>query len=71
MLSDVRTLKQPDESMNAFIAAAVGREVRRRQALAAHQVIVALRDQVRQRTGVHPDATALIRALRDGHARDA
>ncbi len=71
LLADVRAVKQGRESVNEFVTAAVSREVRRRQALAAHRAIVALRDRVKARTGPHPDAVQLIRDLREGRGRDA
>ncbi len=51
------------------VVEAVEREVRRRRAMAAHKSIVARRAEIKAKTGVQPDATALIRALREGEGR--
>ena len=63
-------MKATQESLNDFIVAAVEREVRYRQGLAAHADIVRVRERVRARTGPHPDPVPLIRALREGEERE-
>jgi hypothetical protein len=45
---------------------AVEREVRRRKALEAHDTIQRLRENIKRRTGVHPDPLPLLRQLREG-----
>ncbi len=69
LLARARGLKEDGESLNDLVVAAVEHEVGRRQGLAAHQDILRIREQVRARTGVHPDPTPLIRALREGDER--
>jgi len=69
LVDEVNDCKSERESLNSFVVEAVGREVRRRRGLAAHASIVRIREQVRARTGAHPDPVPLIRELRDGEGR--
>ena len=69
LLAQARKTKAPRESLNDLVVAALEREVRRRQGLAAHEGITRIREQVRARTGSHPDPVPLIRALREGEGR--
>ncbi|ADU50406.1 hypothetical protein Tmar_0281 [Thermaerobacter marianensis DSM 12885] len=70
LLAGIRQVQEPGESLNDFLVAAARREITRRQALRARDTIVRLRQAIRERTGVHPDPIPLIRALREGEARD-
>lgn len=69
LLTEVRASREPSESLNDFVVSAVDRELRRRRALGAHATILAVRERVRQRTGLHPDPVPLIRDLREGLGR--
>jgi len=69
LLKQAKQLKDGGESFNELVVEAVEREVKRRQAIATHQSIVARRAQIKARTGVHPNANALIRSLREGNMR--
>lgn len=69
LLPQARGVKSEQESLNDFVVEAVEHEVRRRQGLAAHEEIQRLRDEIRARTGLHPDSAPLIRALREGAGR--
>ncbi|MBI2939767.1 MAG: hypothetical protein HYY04_04950 [Chloroflexi bacterium] len=71
LLTSAREVKAARESLNDLVVEAVHREIRRRQGLDAHTSIVQLREQIRARTGPHPDAGPLIRALREGDERRA
>lgn len=66
LLSKAKEVKAARESMNDLIVEAVEREVRRRQGLQAHEIILAQRARVGARTGPQPDVVGLIRALREG-----
>lgn len=69
LLKQAKQLKDGGESFNELVVEAVEREVKRRQAIATHQSIVKRRAQIKARTGVHPNANALIRSLREGDMR--
>jgi predicted CopG family antitoxin len=69
LLDQAKQLKKGKESFNELVIEALEHEVRRRRALTAHQSIVARRAQIKARTGVQPEATALIRSLREGEER--
>ncbi|OKH20214.1 hypothetical protein NIES593_19655 [Hydrococcus rivularis NIES-593] len=69
LVRQAKQLKYGGESFNELVVEAVEREVRRRRALSAHESIVARRAEIKAKTGVQPDATALIRALREGEGR--
>ena len=69
VLAGIRQVLETGESLNDFLVAAARREITRRRALQARETIVRLRRAIRERTGVHPDPTPLIRALREGEAR--
>jgi len=69
LLQKMRALKQADESLNDLVVHALEKEMKWRSAWAAHEQIQALREQVKQRTGVHPDSAPLIRQLRQGEGR--
>ncbi len=69
LIRQAKQLKDGGESFNELVVEAVEREVRRRRAMAAHKNIVARRAEIKAKTGVQPDATALIRALREGEGR--
>ena len=68
LLKQAKQLKDGGESFKELVVEAVEREVKRR-AIATHQSIVARRAQIKARTGVHPNANALIRSLREGDMR--
>lgn len=57
------------ESFNELVVEAIMREVQRRQALAAHERIVARSAEVEQQTGVQASSVDLIRQLREGEER--
>ncbi len=69
LLAQAKQLKKGKESFNDLVIEALEQEVRRRRALTAHQSILARRSQIKERTGVQPKATALIRSLREGEKR--
>lgn len=52
-----------------MVLSAYEREVRYRRGLAAHQRIVARREQIKRKTGTQPSSINLIRQLREGEAR--
>jgi metal-responsive CopG/Arc/MetJ family transcriptional regulator len=69
LLEQVKRFQENRESFNELVVEAVTREVQRRQALAAHQRIVARSAEVERQTGVQPSSIELIRQLRDGEGR--
>lgn len=69
LLQKIRALKRDDESLNELVVQALEKEMKWRSAWAAHEQIQMIREQVKQRTGVHPDAAPMIRQLREGEAR--
>jgi predicted transcriptional regulator len=69
LLQKLRALKQEHESLNDLVVQALEKEIKWRTAWSAHAQIEAIREQVRQRTGTHPDPTPLIRQLRVGEGR--
>jgi hypothetical protein len=69
LLKQAKQLKDGGESFNELVIEAVEREVKRRKAVATHQSIITRRAQIKARTGVHPNANALIRSLREGEMR--
>jgi hypothetical protein len=69
LVRQAKQLKDSGESFNELVVEAVEREVRRRRAMAAHESIVARRAEIKAKTGVQPDITALIRSLREGSGR--
>lgn len=69
LLKQAKQLKDGGESFNELVVEAVEQEVKRRQAIVTHQSIVARRTQIKARTGIHPNANALIRSLREGNMR--
>ena len=66
LLAQAKQLKKGKESFNELVIKALEQEVRRRGAMIAHQNILARRSQIKARTGIQPEATALIRSLREG-----
>ncbi|MCC5634860.1 hypothetical protein LC593_03155 [Nostoc sp. CHAB 5844] len=69
LLQKIRALKREDESLNDVVVQALEKEMKWRSAWAAHEQIQIIRERVKQRTGVHPDAVPLIRQLREGEGR--
>ena len=69
VLKQAKQFQYYRESFNELVVEAVEREVKRRQAIATHQSILKRRAQIKARTGVHPNANALIRSLREGDMR--
>lgn len=69
LLEQVKQFQENRESFNELVVEAVTREVQRRQALAAHQRIVARSAEVERQTGVQPSSIDLIRQLREGEGR--
>ena len=45
---------------------ALEREVKRRKGIATHHRILARRQEIKAKTGLQPNSTALIRRLREG-----
>ena len=68
LMRQAKRLKSGKESFNELVVEALEREVRRRKALEAHDTIQRLREQVKRRTGVHPDPIPLLRQLREGES---
>lgn len=66
LLTEVRELKEERESLSDVVVSAVDREMRRRRGLRAYEQILEIQEDVRRTSGVHPDSTPLIRALREG-----
>ncbi len=66
LVKKAKQLKEGKESFNELVVEALEREVKRRKALSAHETILRLREEVKQRTGVHPDPIPLVRQLRGG-----
>ena len=66
LLTEARQLKGEHESLNELVVSAVDREMRRRRGLRAYEQILEIQEDVRRTSGVHPDSTPLIRALREG-----
>ena len=69
LLAQAKQLKKGKESFNELVIEALEQEVRRRRAMIAHQSILARRAQIKARTGIQPEASALIRGLREGEER--
>jgi hypothetical protein len=69
LLEQVKQFQENRESFNELVVEAVTREVQRRQALAAHQRIVARSAEVEKQTGVQPSSIALIHQIREGEGR--
>jgi hypothetical protein len=65
----VRETKSAGESLNSYVLAAVDREVRRRQALHAHEQIIAVREQIEAATGRQVGTASMVRELREGSGR--
>ncbi|PSF30034.1 hypothetical protein C7H19_24085 [Aphanothece hegewaldii CCALA 016] len=66
LVKKAKQLKEGKESFNELVVEALEREIKRRKANEAHETILQVRQQVKQRTGVHPDPLPLIRQLRFG-----
>ncbi|MFB2768071.1 YlcI/YnfO family protein [Pelatocladus sp. BLCC-F211] len=69
LLEKIRALKRDNESLNDLVVEALEKEMKWRSAWLAHEQIQTIREQVKQRTGVHPDPVPLIRQLREGEGR--
>ncbi|NER97858.1 MAG: hypothetical protein F6J86_29110 [Symploca sp. SIO1B1] len=69
LLEQARHFREGSESFNEMVVEAIASEVRRRQALAAHQRIVARSAEVEAKTGIQPSSVDLIRQLRLGEGR--
>lgn len=69
LLQKIRALKRENESLNDLVVQALEKEMKWRSAWAAHEQIQIIREQIKQRTGVHPDSVPLIRQLREGEGR--
>ncbi|ELR99090.1 YlcI/YnfO family protein [Gloeocapsa sp. PCC 73106] len=66
LVKKAKQLKEGRESFNDLVVEALEREINRRKGLEAVSTILRLREQIKQRTGVHPDPIPLIRQLREG-----
>jgi len=71
LLAQARSVKVDAESFNDLVIEALDHEVRRRQAIAAHQRIHARRQSILERTGVQTGSCELVRELRSGEGRRA
>ncbi|WP_017300404.1 YlcI/YnfO family protein [Nodosilinea nodulosa] len=69
LLEQVKRFQENRESFNELVVEAVTREVQRRQALAAHQRIVARSAEVEKQAGMQASSLDLIRQLREGEER--
>jgi len=69
LLKQAKRFQLNRESFNELVVEAVMREVQRRQALAAHQRIVARSAEVEEQTGIQPSSLELIRQMREGEGR--
>ncbi|QLE57851.1 YlcI/YnfO family protein [Nostoc sp. TCL26-01] len=69
LLQKIRALKRDDESLNDLVVQALEKEMKWRSSWAAHKQIQTIREQVKQRIGVHPDPVPMIRQLREGESR--
>ncbi|MBV9281177.1 MAG: hypothetical protein JOZ41_13935 [Chloroflexi bacterium] len=69
LLDKARGVRAERESLNDLVVAAVEHEVSRREGLRAYDAILRLREEVEAGSGLQPDSTSLIRALRDGSER--
>jgi hypothetical protein len=69
LLQKIRALKRDDESINELVVQALEKEMKWRSAWVAHEQIQTIREQIKQRTGVHPDPLPLIHQLREGKGR--
>lgn len=70
LLEGLKAVKHDDESLNDLLCRAAERELRRRKTEAVIARTVERREQIRARTGTHPDMTPWIRAMREGNPRD-
>lgn len=69
LLSQAKQLKEGGESFNELVIEALEREVKRRKGIATHHRILARRQEIKVKTGLQPNSTALIRRLREGEDR--
>lgn len=69
LLDETREFRKEGESLNQFIVTAVANEVKYRRGKRAIENINEIRERVRAVSGNHPDATPLIRELREGIGR--
>jgi hypothetical protein len=69
LIKQAKQLKDGGESFNELVVEALKHEVKRRKAWAAHETILKIREQVKQRTGIHPDPAPVVRQLREGESR--
>jgi predicted CopG family antitoxin len=65
LVQKAKQMKEDNKSFNELVVEALDKEVKRRKMMDAHQTILRVRSQVKQRTGVHPDPATLIRQLRE------
>lgn len=68
LLAQAKQLKKGKESFNELVIEALEQEVKRRRSMITHQSILARRAQIKERTGIQPKATTLIRSLREGES---
>ena len=66
LFQQAKQIKEDNKSFNELVVEALDKEIKRRKTMEAHQTILRLRKQVKQRTGVHPNPISLIRQLREG-----
>lgn len=69
LVTQAKQIKEENKSFNELVVEALAKEVKRRQTSEAHQTILRLRQQVKKRTGFHPNPVPLIRQLREGEER--
>jgi hypothetical protein len=65
LVQKAKQIKKDDQFFNDLVVEALDKEIKRRKKMDAHQTILRVRNQVKQRTGLHPDPTSLIRQLRE------
>ena len=69
LLQKAKQLQTDKDAFNDLVVEALERELARRSGIEAHETILRIREQIKQRTGVHPDPVPLIRQLREGEER--
>ncbi len=67
LLQQAREIEK--ESLDALVTEALSKEIKLRRAWEAHKTIIKIREEVKQKTGVHPSPIPLIHQLREGEGR--
>jgi hypothetical protein len=66
LLEEVRSLETETETLNDLVTRILEKEIKARKAWIAHQTVLRLRQEIKEKTGIHPDPIPLIRQLREG-----